>query len=111
MTNEFEIDRRDAIRARNQAIERRQEEQRPPEDQTTEERLQAFRERHRPTPEAVAAVPGIAKALGRSENDIMVNVLSRVTTDPNLENWYVPVPGPPRPPPPKQTAASMSRDM
>eukprot|EP00971_Amphidinium_carterae_P233286 4630288-Amphidinium_carterae.1 len=41
----------------------------------------------------------------------MVDVLSRVTTDPNLENWYVPIPGPPKPPPPKQTAASMSRDM
>eukprot|EP00971_Amphidinium_carterae_P239601 4756859-Amphidinium_carterae.1 len=34
-----------------------------------------------------------------------------MTTDPNLENWYVPMPGPPRPPPPKQTAASQQRDM
>eukprot|EP00971_Amphidinium_carterae_P012521 246604-Amphidinium_carterae.2 len=41
----------------------------------------------------------------------MVNVLSRVTTDPNLENWYVPMSGPPRPPPPKQPAASQQRDM
>eukprot|EP00971_Amphidinium_carterae_P001060 20896-Amphidinium_carterae.1 len=41
----------------------------------------------------------------------MVNVLSRMTTDPNLENWYVPMPGPPRPPPPKQPAVSQQRDM
>eukprot|EP00971_Amphidinium_carterae_P197508 3919914-Amphidinium_carterae.1 len=34
-----------------------------------------------------------------------------MTTDPNLENWYVPMPGPPRPPPPKQTAVSQQRDM
>eukprot|EP00971_Amphidinium_carterae_P039640 778935-Amphidinium_carterae.1 len=39
----------------------------------------------------------------------MVNVLSRVTTDPNLEDWYVPMPGPPRPPPPKRS--EVNRDM
>eukprot|EP00971_Amphidinium_carterae_P105660 2092389-Amphidinium_carterae.1 len=71
MSREFEIDRRDAIRARNEADRKY---------------LEDFRERHRATPEAVAARPGIAKALGRREDDIMVNVLSRVTTDPNLEN-------------------------
>eukprot|EP00971_Amphidinium_carterae_P150015 2973706-Amphidinium_carterae.1 len=86
MTNEFEIDRRGAIRARNQANERRQEEQRQQEDQHLEEQQQDIRERHRASPEAVAARPFIAKALGRHENDLMVNVLSRVTTDPNLEN-------------------------
>eukprot|EP00971_Amphidinium_carterae_P014112 278066-Amphidinium_carterae.1 len=76
MTNEFKIDRRDAIRARNQANERRQKKQRQAEDQTTEERLQGFWKKHRPTPEAVAALS--------------------VANDPNLENWYVPVPGPPK---------------
>eukprot|EP00971_Amphidinium_carterae_P250321 4969164-Amphidinium_carterae.1 len=86
MTNEFEIDRRDVIRAGNQANERRQEEQRQQEDQQTEEQQQDIRWRHRPSPEAVAARPGIAKALGRREDDLMVNVLSRITTDPNLEN-------------------------
>eukprot|EP00971_Amphidinium_carterae_P262360 5204135-Amphidinium_carterae.1 len=110
MTNEFEIDRRDAIRARNQANERRQEEQRQREGQQPEEQQQDIRERHRASPEAVAARPFIAKALGRHEDDLMVNVLSRVT-DPNLENWYVPMPGPPRPPPPKQASASQQRDM
>eukprot|EP00971_Amphidinium_carterae_P214719 4260893-Amphidinium_carterae.1 len=39
----------------------------------------------------------------------MVNVLSRVTTDPNLEHWYVPMTGPPRPPPPRQS--EVTRDM
>eukprot|EP00971_Amphidinium_carterae_P045950 903890-Amphidinium_carterae.2 len=107
MTREFEIDRRDAIRARNEANERRQEEQR----QQPGEQQQDIRERHRATPEAVAARPSIAKATGRHEDDLMVNVLSRVTTDPNLENWYVPMPGPPRPPPPKQPSASQQRDM
>eukprot|EP00971_Amphidinium_carterae_P067234 1330882-Amphidinium_carterae.1 len=89
MTNEFEIDRRDSIRSRNQANERRQEQQRHQDeqrrqeeqrqqvDQQTEEQLLVFRERHRPTPEAVAARPGIAKALGRQENSLMVDVLSR----------------------------------
>eukprot|EP00971_Amphidinium_carterae_P055189 1087797-Amphidinium_carterae.1 len=87
MTREFDIDRRDAIRAKNEAVERRLEERRQsPEDQQTEERLQAFREGHQPTPEALAARHSIAKALGRHEDDLMVNVLSRVTTDPNLED-------------------------
>eukprot|EP00971_Amphidinium_carterae_P297992 5921266-Amphidinium_carterae.1 len=98
-TREFEIDRRDAIRARNETNETQREER------------QTFRERNRATPEAVAARPFIAKATGRQENDIMVNVLSRMTTDPNLENWYVPMPGLLRPPPPKQSAVSQQRDM
>eukprot|EP00971_Amphidinium_carterae_P091150 1804210-Amphidinium_carterae.1 len=99
MTREFEIDRRDAIRAKNV------------ENETQREEQQSIRERHRASPEAVAARPSIAKALGRAENDLMVNVLSRVTTDPSLENWYVPMDRPPRPPPPKQTSADIQRDM
>eukprot|EP00971_Amphidinium_carterae_P271964 5397434-Amphidinium_carterae.1 len=41
----------------------------------------------------------------------MVNVLARATTDPNLENWYVPIDRPPRPPPPKQSSENAQRDM
>eukprot|EP00971_Amphidinium_carterae_P324001 6438702-Amphidinium_carterae.1 len=43
--------------------------------------------------------------------DIRERVLSRVTTDPNLENWYVPIDRPPRPPPPKQSSEDARRDM
>eukprot|EP00971_Amphidinium_carterae_P335801 6471832-Amphidinium_carterae.1 len=93
-TREFEIDRRDAIRARNEADVTHRED---------------FIARNRATPEAVAARPSIAKALGRHEDDLMVNVLSRVTTDPNLEHWYVPMSGPTRPPPPRQS--DVNRDM
>eukprot|EP00971_Amphidinium_carterae_P127930 2533835-Amphidinium_carterae.1 len=72
MTREFEIDRRDAIRAQSEAVERRLEEIRQqPEDQQTEEYLTAFREGHQPPPEALAARPSIAKALGRHEDDLM----------------------------------------
>eukprot|EP00971_Amphidinium_carterae_P331545 6465180-Amphidinium_carterae.1 len=58
-TSEFEIDRRDAIRARNEANETQREER------------QAFRERHQLAPEAVDARPFIAKAIGRREDDLM----------------------------------------
>eukprot|EP00971_Amphidinium_carterae_P000269 5675-Amphidinium_carterae.1 len=107
MTSEFEIDRRDAIAAKNRAVERNLEERR----QQREEQQQDIGEGHRARPEAVATRSSIAKAVSRQENDLMVNVLSRTTTDPNLENWYVPMDRPPRPPPPKQSSVDAQRDM
>eukprot|EP00971_Amphidinium_carterae_P183362 3639393-Amphidinium_carterae.1 len=72
--NAIEISRRDEIIAKNQAVERRD----------------SIRDRHRPSAEAVAARPGLAKALNLPENDLMVLALSRINTDPEMVNW----PGP-----------------